>query len=184
MAQSKAWRLANPERQRELQLASYYRHHEKNKARTREYSKRTKQPQKWAKEHPERFAELRRNHWHNGGREKQAEWNAANPERLAEYQRAYTKRHYQKILDKNHRRRAKLRNAPDVEKIDRLAIYDRDGGVCHICGKKVSAKSFTLDHLVPIARGGSHIATNVRVAHGSCNSRRGADRLPAQLILT
>jgi 5-methylcytosine-specific restriction endonuclease McrA len=68
--------------------------------------------------------------------------------------------------------------------IDPREIYDRDGGRCHICGKRVTFERMTLDHLVPVSKGGEHVALNVRIAHGSCNSSRGAGRLPAQLILT
>lgn len=172
---------------RSYSLASYYRKHEENKARQRAYyaanAARLRAAAKRRREDdPAKARGIRKRHWANGGREKQAEWNAAHPDRIAEYQRCYMERNLPKFADKNQRRRAKVR-ASEVEKIDRLAIYDRDGGLCHICGKRVSARSFTLDHLVPIARGGPHIATNVRVAHKSCNSRRGADRLPAQLIL-
>ena len=80
-------------------------------------------------------------------------------------------------------RYARQRNAPLIEKIDRLAIYIRDNGRCHICHHKVSLKTFTLDHLVPLARGGEHTARNQAVAHRTCNTKRGTGRLPAQLRL-
>ena len=79
------------------------------------------------------------------------------------------------------RRAAKLGVA--LGRVNRLAIYDRENGRCHICGRKVSKSKFTIDHLVPIAWGGPHTSDNVRIAHGKCNSRMGAGRLPAQLIL-
>jgi 5-methylcytosine-specific restriction endonuclease McrA len=42
----------------------------------------------------------------------------------------------------------------------------------------------SLDHLVPVSKGGAHIATNLRLAHLQCNIRRGPGRLDAQLLLT
>lgn len=33
---------------------------------------------------------------------------------------------------------------------------------------------FTLDHVVPLARGGEHSYRNVKLAHPLCNSRKGA----------
>jgi 5-methylcytosine-specific restriction endonuclease McrA len=84
--------------------------------------------------------------------------------------------------DRQHRRRARM-YANEFEKIDRLAIYERDGGKCHICGKRVAKKDMSLDHLTPIARGGDHVKLNVRLAHLSCNVKRGVDRIPAQLLL-
>jgi 5-methylcytosine-specific restriction endonuclease McrA len=84
----------------------------------------------------------------------------------------------------NHaRRRARKRGAPVVETIDRLAIYARDGGKCHLCHRQVSVHRFTLDHLVPLAHGGAHTALNLAVAHRRCNESRGTGFLPAQLRL-
>lgn len=97
--------------------------------------------------------------------------------------KALRNKNMQKAADAESRRRARMHSAGAVEKIDRLEIYERDGGRCHICSKLVSVKKFHLDHLVPIARGGTHTRDNVAVAHRVCNQRRGADRLPAQLLL-
>ncbi len=36
---------------------------------------------------------------------------------------------------------------------------------------------------IPLSKGGPHTAANLSVAHRSCNSRRHAGRLPAQLRL-
>jgi 5-methylcytosine-specific restriction endonuclease McrA len=63
--------------------------------------------------------------------------------------------------------------------IDRDAIIARDNSTCYICGKKLitGADVITLDHVIPLARGGAHDATNLRVACVSCNARKGK-RLP------
>lgn len=59
-------------------------------------------------------------------------------------------------------------------------IGDRDGWRCHICGHAVNKlrsglhpKGPTIDHLVPIAHGGSDTRENVALAHRLCNTRRG-----------
>lgn len=56
--------------------------------------------------------------------------------------------------------------------IDRMAIYERDRGICHICRRKVSIRTFTLDHLIPRSDGGLDIPPNLAVAHLRCNTRR------------
>lgn len=81
-----------------------------------------------------------------------------------------------------YRRRARLKNVI-VERIDPAEIYKRDNWRCHICGKRVAQKDATLDHLIPIAKGGGHTRLNVRLAHGHCNVKRGVDRIAAQLLL-
>ena len=53
------------------------------------------------------------------------------------------------------------------------AIYTRDEGVCHLCGELTPRREATLDHVVPLSKGGSDHHTNLRLAHRSCNSGRG-----------
>jgi hypothetical protein len=67
-----------------------------------------------------------------------------------------------------------------VESFTRREIYERDGGRCHICGKKVDPNNWHLDHLIPLSLGGEHSKRNVAVAHPYCNLRRN-NRGPAQL---
>ena len=79
-------------------------------------------------------------------------------------------------------RRARIAGAPVVETFARAEIFERDGGVCHVCHKKVDPNNWHLDHLVPLARGGEHSRVNVAIAHPKCNMRRSAYG-PAQLRL-
>lgn len=43
-------------------------------------------------------------------------------------------------------------------------------GICHYCGKQVSPKSLTMDHIVPISRGGKSTKGNVVTACRKCNA--------------
>jgi endogenous inhibitor of DNA gyrase (YacG/DUF329 family) len=59
-------------------------------------------------------------------------------------------------------------------------IYERDRWICQLCGDPVdcvaevpSPLAPTLDHIVPLARGGTHEPANVQLAHFLCNSRKG-----------
>lgn len=101
-------------------------------------------------------------------RQADARWRAAHPDR---------------VHDKNARRRTAIHQTPIVDRVSRAAIIARDRSICHICKKRVPPTQITLDHLIPLSRGGSHTADNLAVAHLSCNSRRGAGYLPAQLRL-
>ena len=53
-----------------------------------------------------------------------------------------------------------------------MLLYD---GECHLCGRKGAD---TIDHVVPVAWGGSDHPANLKPAHRSCNSSKGADRPP------
>lgn len=55
------------------------------------------------------------------------------------------------------------------EPLDYQAILARDGFVCHICGDDVPPESVEMDHVIPLAAGGTHTYPNVRVSHARCN---------------
>jgi 5-methylcytosine-specific restriction endonuclease McrA len=45
-------------------------------------------------------------------------------------------------------------------------------GVCHYCGGKVAPRELTMDHIVPIARGGKSTKGNVAPSCKGCNNRK------------
>lgn len=48
----------------------------------------------------------------------------------------------------------------------------RSSGLCHYCGNKFSPRSLTMDHIVPIARGGKSTKGNVVPACRDCNTKK------------
>lgn len=83
-------------------------------------------------------------------------------------------------------RRARKRDA-FVAHVNRRAIYERDGWMCGICGDPVDREAKVpdpaapvLDHIVPLARGGTHEPANVRCAHFYCNNVK-SDRLDGEM---
>ena len=81
---------------------------------------------------------------------------------------------------KNARRRA-LRLGKAAKFIDRQEIFERDEGLCGICGESVDRnENWELDHVIPLSRGGSHTFDNVQVSHRRCNRSKGT-RLPSEL---
>jgi 5-methylcytosine-specific restriction enzyme A len=52
-------------------------------------------------------------------------------------------------------------------------------GRCHYCGVQVAPKELTLDHLVPLVRGGSSTRGNCVPACKECNNRK-KDLLPIE----
>lgn len=45
-------------------------------------------------------------------------------------------------------------------------------GVCHYCGKKVAPRELTMDHIVPVIRGGQSTKGNLVTACKSCNKKK------------
>jgi 5-methylcytosine-specific restriction protein A len=48
----------------------------------------------------------------------------------------------------------------------------RSAGVCHYCGNKFPVKDLTMDHLVPLVRGGRSTKGNLVPACKECNTRK------------
>lgn len=115
-------------------------------------------------------------------------WAEANRERLAENQRRYLAAHPGLAYDVVKRwrernpeqlgiqigRRRAVKMAAFVEDVDPAAVYLRDRGQCGICRTFVEKKDASIDHIIPLARGGKHSYGNVQIAHRRCNSAKGA----------
>lgn len=78
-----------------------------------------------------------------------------------------------------HERRAREEAA--IERFDPLEVYERDHWHCGICGQEVDpevlhpdAMSASLDHVVPLSRGGDHTRDNSVLAHLICNILKSA----------
>jgi 5-methylcytosine-specific restriction endonuclease McrA len=78
----------------------------------------------------------------------------------------------------NNVRRARLRNLPN-ETVDPLVVFDRDAWVCQLCCVPIPRvvvfphpQAPTVDHIVPLARGGHHLYANCQTACWSCNHRK------------
>ncbi len=45
-------------------------------------------------------------------------------------------------------------------------------GICHYCGSKTGAKNLTMDHIVPLSRGGKSKKGNLVPACKECNNKK------------
>lgn len=78
-----------------------------------------------------------------------------------------------------HKRRARKKKLP-ADDIRPREVYERDGWICQICFEPVDEKmkwpdpmSPSLDHVIPLSKGGHHVWENVALAHLDCNVRKG-----------
>lgn len=81
---------------------------------------------------------------------------------------------------RHHQKRT--RSLPD-ERFGLDDIFKRDGGRCHLCGKKVDRSDASMDHIIPMSLDGEHSLANVALAHQSCNSSKGTRPRGEQLRL-
>ena len=57
----------------------------------------------------------------------------------------------------------------------REQIMERDNYTCQICGKYMPDEvGLQIDHIVPVAKGGKTVPSNLRVLCNKCNGRKGA----------
>jgi hypothetical protein len=122
---------------------------------------------KWVQDNPER-ARARNRRWAARHREKTRErakaWRLTNPDKAKALWRA-----------SKSRRRARELGAPGTTPRAKLqARWDYFGGRCWICGGEANS----IDHVIPLARGGSNWPSNLRPACLVCNTRKGAQHSP------
>ena len=101
----------------------------------------------------------------------------------AEYQRAYRRKQPEMIRRHSRNRRARQRGAIEnggISESQWQEIIVIWRGRCAYCGKR--PRLITMDHVVPLARGGKHCPENVVPACKSCNCSK-QDNLPKRLQL-
>lgn len=100
-------------------------------------------------------------------------WKTNNNEKIKATQRKWEEENPYDGREKATRYRARKLNA-FVAPVDRQEIFERDGGKCHICKKSVDPINWHLDHIIPLAREGTHEPRNVAVSHPRCNRHKSA----------
>lgn len=132
------------------------------------WHKDSNQSDGWDKQCKTCKAERRRDYYERHAEAEKAlvqEWRRLNPD-------AHRSQH-------NVRRARKITNGP-IEPVSYFQVFQRDRGVCGLCSGDIDKNlkwpdpaCGTLDHVIPLSRGGSHTYENVQLAHASCNSSKG-----------
>lgn len=92
-----------------------------------------------------------------------AQWRAKNPERVRAHAAEY---------------RARKQDAT-VERFIPAEVFERDGWLCGLCHGPIDPTlaypdpmSVSLDHVLPLSRGGEHSRSNTQASHLTCNLRK------------
>ena len=107
----------------------------------------------------------------------QSKYRATNREEIHARLAAWKANHIEKVRDWGRtsfkKRRALIRKAKHVERVSLDIIYQRDYGLCSLCHTKVRREDASLDHIIPLSKGGDHTYQNCALAHMRCNSSKG-----------
>jgi len=114
-------------------------------------------------------------------------WKRNNAEKAREYCRIWKKRNKKRVLELAEMRRTsgKVRvdtqncRARKIGKIGRINISlwerlsEKYNGKCPICKKHIGRELLTIDHIIPISRGGQNTEDNIQLLCRSCNTKKG-----------
>lgn len=108
-------------------------------------------------------------------------WEKANPDKVYAGTKRYRARHPDKAAAWNAVRRAKV-VATRTEYVNYEEIYEYYNYECYLCNEAIDLtvtwphpKSKSMDHIIPLAKGGSHTRDNLAPAHAQCNMLKGGD---------
>ena len=103
-----------------------------------------------------------------------AAWKAANKERRKATMAAWHKANpeYTRIRNQNRRAR-KLESGGKLSKGLSVRLFKLQRGKCACCGQPLGTE-YNLDHIMPIALGGSNTDDNIQLLRATCNKQKHA----------
>ena len=122
--------------------------------------------------------------------EKEKEHRERNREKLREYTKCYRDSNKESVTGNEQRYRKRNPQAPRIRanirrsrqnkaggyftKYDLEALWNWQKGLCPGCDSNLTAKDYHVDHVIPIARGGSSWPWNLQILCPNCNLSKGS----------
>lgn len=180
--QRRTYREANKDKLRKWNQDNYASNRETILAQQREYYRSNREKvnasnEKWKIENPEKVASIKKK-WARENPEKvsasKKKWREKNPGKAADMSRKWRAANPEKakimVLNRIARRRASAGNlSPGLA--DKLFKLQR--GKCACCGLPLGS-DYHLDHIMPLALGGSNTDDNIQLLRAKCNLRKSA----------
>jgi 5-methylcytosine-specific restriction endonuclease McrA len=168
-------RKANPEKEKEKKRRLYLKNQEKALAYAAKYREenREKIKEKCAGKWSEWSAKYRAKN-PDASRARTQAWKDANPERRKATQAAYLQNNKPRhLINIQNRRARKIKAGGELSKGLGERLYFLQKGKCACCEKPLGDK-YELDHIIPLARGGSNTDDNIQLLTPTCNRQKGA----------
>jgi len=192
--------LKDPVKRREYQKLNVRRWVANNRDKARAYN--TEWKRKWRADNPERNRGIKKKSWHLHGEENRAKHKARHKRDMADPVKAARKREYGRKWkeanpekakasianwNKNNHERVKLYGKRySAYRRHRVGTFTHDqwyarvafyGWCCAYCLIGLTEKTLTIDHIIPIIKGGTNWASNLAPACRKCNVRKNRNRL-------
>lgn len=157
------WREKNEEHCKEYDHTRYANNAEQSKEATRKWNKENKDKKaanakRWKLLNPEKVKASSINYYEKHKKQRQV------------YERAWRQANADKLRERDHRRRAIKNNADgSFTKKEFSELCIKHGNICVCCGEE---KKMTIDHIVPLSKGGSNSIDNIQPLCLSCNSKK------------
>lgn len=107
--------------------------------------------------------------------QRQRRWRNENPEKASAIQRRWAEANPEAVRAGKSRRNALLRGAKEgvrsVTKEDLISVLKAQEFLCAYCKKDI-AEGYTVDHVVPVIKGGKHELSNLQMTCKSCNCKK------------
>lgn len=165
-ARDERWRTRHPDRVKARNESFRERHPERVAAAVRRYDEqhreeRNQKARDRRLNNPERVVEIRARHYRK------------HPERNRARVSKFKKAHKNRYVAYRHNYFAQLRqNGGTVLAAEWEYILEKFGRRCLKCGRSEPQIRITMDHIVPISKGGKHTKENIQPLCISCNSSK------------
>jgi hypothetical protein len=157
----------------------YWSHIEQKSARDKNYYETHKEQEltrrsNYYKTHREQILKRTKNYQH------------AHADQISKREKKYrqTERGSFRAREKSHRRRARERASKvDLTSEEWQRILKNQEDKCNLCGKRLcKSRPATMDHIIPLAKGGDLTFNNTQALCRSCNSRKGAKVMKSFIV--
>jgi len=85
------------------------------------------------------------------------------------------------VVSRKDAKRRALKVNTTIENFSPIEIFERDNYICCVCGlpidpslRRPNKLSVSLEHFIPLSKGGNHSRENCSASHIICNMRKGA----------
>lgn len=165
----------------------------------------TEYQRKWIRDNPERVRAIRKRYYRKNRRrildakkEYDKAWFQSNKAKMSSYQKKYRSNHLElvRIRNRNYMRRnkEKCRQWDAVKRVIRrsrlLAVIEDCSEklrllqlerFCRWCCDRLTSETFSVDHVIPLARGGFHVPENLAASCITCNKSKN-DKLVSEWL--